>query len=39
MKNSNSSSVKASDMVPEVYVCPISAELFLVIFLCNSGVN
>ena len=39
MKNLNSSLVKASDMVPELYVGPISAELFLAIFLSNSGVN
>ena len=39
MKNLNSSSVKASDMIPEVYVGPISADLFLAIFLSNSGVN
>ena len=38
MKGLNSSSVKASDTVPEVYVCPISAKLFLAIFLSNSGV-
>ena len=29
MENLNSSSVKASDMVPEVYVGPISAEIEL----------
>ena len=41
MKNLNSSSVKASDMVPEVYIGPILsyAELFLAIFLFNSEVN
>ena len=39
MKNLNSSLVKASDMVPEPYVGRISAELFLAIFLSNSGVN
>ena len=32
MKNFNSSSVKASDMIPEVYVGPISADLFLAIY-------
>ena len=36
MKNLNNSSVKASDMVSEVYVGPISAQLFLAIFLSNS---
>ena len=30
---------KASDMVPELYVGPISEVLFLAIFLSNSGVN
>ena len=35
----NSSSVKASDMVPELYVGLISAELFLANFLSYSGVN
>ena len=39
MKNLNSSSFKASDMVPEAYVGPISAELFWPIFLSNSVVN
>ena len=39
MENLNSSSVKASDMVPDVYVGPISEELFLAIFLSNSGVT
>ena len=39
MENLNSSSVKASDMVPGVYVGPIFAELFLAIFLSNSAVN
>ena len=34
-----SSSVKANDMVPELYVGTISVELFLAIFLSNSGVN
>ena len=35
----NSSSDKASEMVPELYVGPIFAELFLAIFLSNYGVN
>ena len=39
MENLNSSLVKASDMVPEVCVGPIYPELFLAIFLSNSGVN
>ena len=39
MKNLNSSLVKASDMLSEVCVGPISVELFLAIFLSNSGLN
>ena len=40
MKNLNRSSVKASDMHgTNIYVYPISAQLFLAIFLTNSRVN
>ena len=35
----NISSVKDSDMGPELYVGPISEELFLAIFISNSGVT
>ena len=39
MKSLNSSLVKASDMVPEVFAGPIYPEQFMAIFVSNSRVN
>ena len=39
LKNLISTSVKASDMVPEEYAIPISENCSWQFILCNSGVN